>query len=485
MLETTQCQRIKEEFANISLETGQGVEESGMKSCIETGNVMMKENDIGDSKPSIVQDKMEDGKEKDISGPKKTGAGMRRLEKPPFSYIALIVMAIQSSPTKRLTLNEIYEFLQQRFSFFRGSYQGWKNSVRHNLSLNDCFIKLPKGLGRPGKGHYWTVDPASVTVFQDGSSKRRPRGFRRKCQDMQRYTMFYQGVPSPPMMGFDMMNQANLPCGPYPENAFANIFQSYPPDSEDMKRNSRIAVRRKCAVPFYPYYYQNPNPSGSMVGYDGIPQQNPNIPTGSGIQPCLSPDQMMIPGVSTGSSPHYGYPLAPGNNTSAINFGTSGGHYMTSCAVSTASSGMSPLSSPVAGSDFGGIATTATPSIAYAAELSSASWVGMGAVEQTERIKHPLSPASSVTSSLSPNTATPTTPATSEGGNNYAVASCPEQICQRVMSNESAEMQQIGAENSPVGSWSVRLSSITPTNCNQYRLFLKIWNIILVAICEC
>lgn len=111
-------------------------------------------------------------------------SGMRRQEKPPYSYIALIVMAIQHSPTKRLTLSEIYTFLQQRFPFFRGTYQGWKNSVRHNLSLNECFIKLPKGLGRPGKGHYWTIDPGSEFMFEEGSFRRRPRGFRRKCQTM-------------------------------------------------------------------------------------------------------------------------------------------------------------------------------------------------------------------------------------------------------------------------------------------------------------
>ncbi|MCL4163404.1 UNVERIFIED_CONTAM: hypothetical protein GTU68_059905, partial [Idotea baltica] len=53
-------------------------------------------------------------------------------------------MAIQSNMSKRCTLSEIYQFLQEKFAFFRGTYTGWKNSVRHNLSLNECFIKLPK-----------------------------------------------------------------------------------------------------------------------------------------------------------------------------------------------------------------------------------------------------------------------------------------------------------------------------------------------------
>ncbi|ESN98965.1 hypothetical protein HELRODRAFT_137770, partial [Helobdella robusta] len=99
-------------------------------------------------------------------------------EKPPFSYISLIIMAIQSSSSKRCTLNEIYSYLQRRFPFFRGSYQGWKNSVRHNLSLNECFVKLPKGLGRPGKGHFWTVDPSADFKFEHGAFRRKPKLFK-------------------------------------------------------------------------------------------------------------------------------------------------------------------------------------------------------------------------------------------------------------------------------------------------------------------
>ncbi|XP_076001263.1 forkhead box protein F2a [Genypterus blacodes] len=141
-----------------------------------------------------AQPVMESAQQSASSKGKKGNSGLRRPEKPPYSYIALIVMAIQSSPTKRLTLSEIYQFLQARFPFFRGSYQGWKNSVRHNLSLNECFIKLPKGLGRPGKGHYWTIDPGSEFMFEEGSFRRRPRGFRRKCQALKPMYRMMNGI---------------------------------------------------------------------------------------------------------------------------------------------------------------------------------------------------------------------------------------------------------------------------------------------------
>ncbi|KAI8519696.1 hypothetical protein Bbelb_029530 [Branchiostoma belcheri] len=67
----------------------------------------------------------------------------RRHAKPPVSYTAMIAAVIQESPEKKLTLLQIVDELKRRYSFFNGDYKGWKNSVRHNLSLNKCFVKWP------------------------------------------------------------------------------------------------------------------------------------------------------------------------------------------------------------------------------------------------------------------------------------------------------------------------------------------------------
>ncbi|KAM9292227.1 forkhead box protein H1-like [Gastrophryne carolinensis] len=87
----------------------------------------------------------------------------QRHAKPPYSYLAMIALVIRGSPDRMLKLSQILKHIEILFPFFKGDYIGWKDSVRHNLSSNDCFRKVLKDPGKPqAKGNYWTVDVSRI-----------------------------------------------------------------------------------------------------------------------------------------------------------------------------------------------------------------------------------------------------------------------------------------------------------------------------------
>nr|XP_045004641.1 forkhead box protein E3 [Jaculus jaculus] len=201
------------------------------------------------------------------------GPGRRRRRplqrgKPPYSYIALIAMALAHAPGRRLTLAAIYRFITERFAFYRDSPRKWQNSIRHNLTLNDCFVKVPREPGNPGKGNYWTLDPAAADMFDNGSFLRRRKRFKRS------------ELPAPP------------PPPPFP-------YAPYAPGPALL------------APPPAP----GPAPPARLFRVDGLASLQPELAGPGAPEPpcCAAPDAAAFaPCAAAASPPLYSPPPRPG-----------------------------------------------------------------------------------------------------------------------------------------------------------------------------
>ena len=116
-------------------------------------------------------------------------------EKPTQSYIGLISKAILSSPQQKLVLGDIYNYIMTNYPYFRNKGPGWRNSVRHNLSLNDCFVKM--GRSPNGKGHFWAINPINYDDFSRGEYKRK-RASRRNQEREQEHLRKFERISDTP-----------------------------------------------------------------------------------------------------------------------------------------------------------------------------------------------------------------------------------------------------------------------------------------------
>jgi hypothetical protein len=124
----------------------------------------------------------------------------------------LIAQALLAAPDKRLTLNQIYQWIMDKYPYYRSENSGWQNSIRHNLSLNSCFRKLAKSERDTGKGSHWTLNEEELAAFKDGAFKRRKlapgssqhgrRRRRREAQLQMQLNQVYGAplVPSEPIL---------------------------------------------------------------------------------------------------------------------------------------------------------------------------------------------------------------------------------------------------------------------------------------------
>lgn len=112
-------------------------------------------------------------------------------DKPCVSFVEMIAKALIASPEKKLLLADIYQYVLDNYPYYRSARKTWRNAIRHNLSVNECFVKA--GRSNYGRGHYWAVHPACIDMFTKGDFRRHQA--RKVAQHMSRDAKALESVP--------------------------------------------------------------------------------------------------------------------------------------------------------------------------------------------------------------------------------------------------------------------------------------------------
>ncbi|KAJ2957243.1 hypothetical protein NQZ79_g7049 [Umbelopsis isabellina] len=211
--------------------------------------------------------------------------------KPPYSYAMLIRYAIENSPNKKLTLSEIYSWVTEHYPFYNTAGNGWKNSIRHNLSLNKSFVKVPRPINEPGKGSYWTVDYRAADSDMSRGSQFPTRGRGNRSVSDPAPSPFR---PTPQDWPYDATNNkqsSNMPRSPNDPNAAAAAAAAAAAQAAASEA-AAAAANANYSYPYYPYVTGYPQPR-LAARYTRA--------SGSHLQQMYPPYSMQYPQSSTSS----------------------------------------------------------------------------------------------------------------------------------------------------------------------------------------
>lgn len=221
-----------------------------------------------------------------------------QLQRPSANYVVLIHEAISSSGTGQMNLQQIYNYIEKKYPWykFKTTTSGWQSSVRHNLGQHDAFVKGDK----EGKGFNWRVNP-EVSIEKE----RRKRQVSPPMNHTQRPSYYPPPngyTPYPPQPGY-----------PYHPGMSHNMPQAaprLPPSLTQPRLPPSMARDANAAAPAAPQGPSHPSPYASPWGganTAGSPPA-PNPP-----HPYPPPSSQAPPATSAaGTSGQYGvlYPTA-------------------------------------------------------------------------------------------------------------------------------------------------------------------------------
>ncbi len=150
---------------------------------------------------------------------------MEKFRAPEAPFLELCAKALMASPLKRLCVQDIYDWLEDTYPFFTVAPPGWKNSVRHCLSKQPCFVKVARCKDR--RGFYWGIHTANIRDFSRGDFKlhrarQRVYDFESNIDNQFPVTtpICHFGNPSPapssPLVGYDSWRPSFRPMLPSP-----------------------------------------------------------------------------------------------------------------------------------------------------------------------------------------------------------------------------------------------------------------------------